>query len=112
MPGGEEAILADLGWLGIGWEEGPIHQSERAARHAEAAALAHLVTAGGQRIIAAVVVGEAAQPVTPCGGCRQKLREFAADDCPVWSANGQAFTARFTLGELLPASFGPDHLKA
>jgi cytidine deaminase len=79
---------------------------------AEAAALAHLVTAGGQRIIAAVVVGEAAQPVTPCGGCRQKLREFAADDCPVWSANGQAFTARFTLGELLPASFGPDHLKA
>ena len=41
---------------------------------AEAAALAHLVTAGGKRILAAVVVGEAAQPVTPCGGCRQKLR--------------------------------------
>jgi cytidine deaminase len=79
---------------------------------AEAAALAHLVLAGGQRIMAAVVVGEAPQPVTPCGGCRKKLREFAADDCPVWSANGQAFTARFTLGELLPASFGPDHLKA
>ena len=79
---------------------------------AEAAALAHLVLAGGQRIMAAVVVGEALQPVTPCGGCRQKLREFAADDCPVWSADGQAFTARFTLGELLPASFGPQHLKA
>ena len=40
MPGGEEAILADLGWLGITWEEGPIRQSSRAARHAEAAALA------------------------------------------------------------------------
>ena len=79
---------------------------------AEAAALAHLVLASGQRIMAAVVVGEAQQPVTPCGGCRQKLREFAADDCPVWSADGQAFTARFTLGELLPASFGPQHLKA
>jgi cytidine deaminase len=79
---------------------------------AEAAALAHLVLAGGQRIMAAVVVGEAPQPVTPCGGCRQKLREFAAADCPVWSANGEAVTARFTLGELLPASFGPDHLKA
>ena len=40
VPGGEEAILADLGWLGIAWEEGPIRQSSRAARHAEAAALA------------------------------------------------------------------------
>ena len=40
VPGGEEAILADLEWLGIGWEEGPYRQSERAERHAEAAALA------------------------------------------------------------------------
>ena len=77
---------------------------------AEAAALAHLVLAGGQRIMAALVVGEAPQPLTPCGGCRQKLREFAADDAPVWSADGHGFTARHTLGELLPASFGPDHL--
>ena len=40
VPGGEEAILADLGWLGVTWDEGPIRQSERAQRHAEAAALA------------------------------------------------------------------------
>ena len=40
VPGGEEAILADLRWLGITWEEGPIPQSSRAERHAEAAALA------------------------------------------------------------------------
>ena len=40
VPGGEEAILADLDWLGIGWDEGPFRQSERAERHAEAAALA------------------------------------------------------------------------
>ena len=77
---------------------------------AEAGALAHLVLAGGKRVCAAVVVGEAPQPVTPCGGCRQKLREFAADDCPVWCADLQAITARHTLGELLPASFGPAHL--
>ena len=79
---------------------------------AEAAALAHLVLAGGKRVTAAVVVGEAAQPVTPCGGCRQKLREFAADRCPIWSADLQSVTARHTLGELLPASFGPQHLRA
>jgi hypothetical protein len=40
VPGGEEAILGDLGWLGVGWEEGPIRQSTRAERHAEAAAIA------------------------------------------------------------------------
>jgi cytidine deaminase len=81
---------------------------------AEAAALAHLVGSGGRRVMGAVVVGESidplAPPVTPCGGCRQKLREFAADDIPVWSADVLGFTARHTLGELLPASFGPSHL--
>ncbi len=77
---------------------------------AEAAALAHLVLGGGKQVMAAVVVGDALQPVTPCGGCRQKLREFAADDCPVWSADLHAVTAQHTLGELLPASFGPGHL--
>jgi len=77
---------------------------------AEASAIAHLVLAGGRRIVAAAVVGVAASPVTPCGGCRQRLREFAADDCPVWVADLDAVRARYTLGGLLPASFGPDHL--
>lgn len=77
---------------------------------AEAAALAHLVVAGGRRIVAAVVVGHGAEPVTPCGGCRQKLREFAGADLPVVVADGQSVRGRYTLGELLPHSFGPDHL--
>ena len=77
---------------------------------AEAVALGQLVLGGGRRVRAALVVGEAAQPVTPCGGCRQKLREFASDDTPVWSADLRGITARHTLGALLPASFGPDHL--
>ena len=37
VPGGEEAILRDLEWLGVGWDEGPVRQSERADRHREAA---------------------------------------------------------------------------
>ncbi len=77
---------------------------------AEAVALGQLVLGGGRRVLAVLVVGEAAQPVTPCGGCRQKLREFASDDTPVWSADLHGITARHTLGALLPASFGPDHL--
>lgn len=79
---------------------------------AEAAALAHLVVAGGQRIVAAVVVGDGPAPVTPCGGCRQKLREFAADDLPVVVADLHTVRGRYTLGELLPHSFGPGHLRA
>jgi cytidine deaminase len=77
---------------------------------AEAVALAHLVMAGGRRVAAVAVVGDAPLGVTPCGGCRQKLREFAADDMPVLVADLQHEQARYTLGELLPASFGPEHL--
>src|SRR5919199_1943016 len=37
VPGGEDAILDDLRWLGVEWDEGPVRQSERAERHREAA---------------------------------------------------------------------------
>lgn len=81
---------------------------------AEATAIGALVMAGGTRIVGAVVVGVVAgvpdAAVTPCGGCRQRLREFAADDCPIWTADLTQITGRFTLGALLPASFGPSHL--
>jgi len=77
---------------------------------AEAGALAHLVAAGGRYVKAVVVVGDGPRLVTPCGGCRQKLREFADDDTPVIVADAQTVRGRFTLGELLPASFGPEHL--
>jgi cytidine deaminase len=78
---------------------------------AEAGAIAAMVAAGGKRIEAAVVVGEGPQPCTPCGGCRQKLREFARDDMPVIAADMQQVRGRFTLGELLPYGFGPENLK-
>ncbi len=78
---------------------------------AEASALAAMVAAGGRRVLAVAVCAEAPEPVTPCGGCRQKLREFAAADCPVWVADLRGLRASHTLGELLPHSFGPQHLK-
>ena len=78
---------------------------------AEAVALGHLVLAGGQRITAVAVVGEGTELVTPCGGCRQKIREFASDEVPVLVGDMASLRGRFTLGELLPASFGPGHLK-
>ena len=42
LPGGEEAILDDLRWLGIDWDDGPVRQSDRAERHLEAARAAGL----------------------------------------------------------------------
>jgi cytidine deaminase len=80
---------------------------------AEASALAAMVLAGGRGVREVAVCAAGLVPVTPCGGCRQKLREFAAADCVIWSlgADGQPL-GRFTLGELLPHSFGPDHLAA
>lgn len=77
---------------------------------AETSAIAAMVAAGGRRIMAVAVCAVAAEPVTPCGGCRQRIREFAADDCPVFVADEQALVASFTLGQLLPCSFGPLHL--
>lgn len=77
---------------------------------AEASALSVMVAAGGRHVLAVAVCGVATDPVTPCGGCRQKLREFAADDCPIWICDLTQLRARHTLGELLPCSFGPQHL--
>lgn len=77
---------------------------------AEAVALGQLIASGGRRVTAVVVVGESARPITPCGACRQRLREFADDDLPILAADLTGVRARHTLGELLPASFGPEHL--
>ena len=78
---------------------------------AEAGALSAMVLAGGTRARALAVVGSGDALVTPCGGCRQKLREFASPDTPVLVADPQQLRARFTLAQLLPESFGPEHLK-
>jgi cytidine deaminase len=78
---------------------------------AEAVALGALVAAGGTRVRAVVVAGEGAVILVPCGGCRQKLSEFAGADTPVVSVDDATIRARHTLGELLPFGFGPAHLR-
>jgi cytidine deaminase len=78
---------------------------------AEASALSAMVIAGGRQAVAVLVVGVADTPVTPCGGCRQKLREFAAPDALVLVANPEAVVLQLTLEQLLPHSFGPEHLR-
>jgi cytidine deaminase len=78
---------------------------------AEAGAIAAMVAAGGRAIADMVVVGEGPQPLTPCGDCRQRIREFATGTTRVHSAGAQGLARSFTLEELLPQSFGPEHLR-
>ncbi|KMO44894.1 cytidine deaminase [Methylobacterium tarhaniae] len=77
---------------------------------AEAGAIAAMVAGGGRRIAAILVLGDGEALVTPCGACRQRIREFAAPDTPIHVAGPRGVRRTFTLDELLPASFGPDNL--
>ena len=99
-------------------ENGKIHAGcnvENAAypqgQCAEATAIGAMIVAGGKCITAIAIAGpEGGAPCSPCGGCRQRIREFAAPDTPVILAAGGKVVARYTLAELLPESFGPEHL--
>ena len=79
---------------------------------AEASAIGALVAGGGGEIAEVVVAAPSAELCTPCGGCRQRLREFAPDDAPIHLVDLERVRRTTSLGELLPLSFGPEHLAA
>ncbi len=89
---------------------------------AECSAIAAMVAAGERRIDRILVAGAPADGsggyiddpdalCTPCGGCRQKIREFAIPETPIHVAGPEGVRRSFTLAELLPFDFGPDNLK-
>lgn len=77
---------------------------------AEAGAIAAMVAGGDTAIAEVVVVADSEHPTTPCGGCRQKLREFAGPGVIVTMATLEGKTLSMTMEELLPGAFGPDHM--
>ncbi len=77
---------------------------------AESGAIGAMALAGERRIADIVVVGDGEALCTPCGGCRQRIREFADAFTRVHVAGPEGLRATFTVEELLPHSFGPDHL--
>jgi homotetrameric cytidine deaminase len=79
---------------------------------AEASAIGALVADGGGRIAEVVVAAPSRELCSPCGGCRQRLREFTPEDAPIHLADLQRVRRTTSLGELLPLSFGPEHLAA
>ncbi|WP_108460366.1 cytidine deaminase [Devosia naphthalenivorans] len=77
---------------------------------AEASAIAAMIAGGARRITRIYVTGPGTAPVTPCGGCRQRLREFANLDVTVISHGVDGEPLVQTLEQLLPHSFGPEYL--
>ncbi len=78
---------------------------------AEASAISAMVGAGHRQIVEVVVLGGGERLCTPCGGCRQKLAEFAGADTPVHVCGPEGVRKTFTLGELLPFAFDKGNLE-
>lgn len=77
---------------------------------AEASAIAHMIMDGETVIDEVCVIGAGEALVSPCGGCRQRIREFASDDVEINICGPEGIRKTVTLGELLPLSFGPENL--
>ena len=77
---------------------------------AEASAIGNLISCGSTKIKEVVVIGSGDLLCSPCGGCRQRLREFASLDTLIHMCNMDGHLKTSTLAELLPNSFGPENL--
>ncbi len=79
---------------------------------AEANAIGNMIAGGARQIVHIVITGPGADICTPCGGCRQQIREFAStQDTPITLCNADgAVLMETTIGTLLPDSFGPENL--
>jgi cytidine deaminase len=82
----------------------------RECKCAEASGIGALVAAGLKSIAEAAVIADAPEVCVPCGGCRQRLREFMPLDAPIHMTNTAGERRTVTLEELLPLSFGPEFL--
>jgi len=72
---------------------------------AEAVAIAAMVMAGETRIVEAAVIAEKKALCTPCGGCRQKLAEFAGAETRIWLCDADGPRQALSMAELLPGAF-------
>ncbi|SHG91017.1 cytidine deaminase [Marivita hallyeonensis] len=78
---------------------------------AEAGAIAAMIAAGDREIAEAYIVADSPEPVPPCGGCRQKLAEFAESSVPVTLATVDGAEFQTTVGDLLPGAFDAGHME-
>lgn len=77
---------------------------------AEAGAIAAMVAAGDRAIAEILIIADSPAPVPPCGGCRQKIAEFAAPDVVVTMCTTDGQSRAVTVADLLPGTFTPAHM--
>ena len=77
---------------------------------AEAGAIAAMVAGGETRIAEILVIADSPEPVPPCGGCRQKIAEFAGQDVRVTLCTTDGKQKVMTVAELLPGVFTAAHM--
>lgn len=78
---------------------------------AEQGAISAMVLGGDTKIQEMVVMGNGEHLVSPCGSCRQRIREFADPGAVIHICDRNGVRKSMTLDELLPVSFGPENLK-
>jgi cytidine deaminase len=77
---------------------------------AEASAIASMVIAGEKKIKMIYIMTKNDEGGIPCGGCRQRIREFSDSNTQIMMCSPDGVQQRINLSELLPNSFGPEHL--
>lgn len=77
---------------------------------AEAGAIAAMVAAGETKIAEVLVIADSPAPVPPCGGCRQKIAEFAGQEVKVTLCTTDGARKVMTVAELLPGVFTAAHM--
>jgi cytidine deaminase len=102
------ALLAENGKIYAGANAENASYAE--GQCAETSAIGAMITGGGKQIIEMLIIADGPVLCTPCGGCRQRIREFASDDALIHAAGPEGIRRTFQLAELLPASFGSDNL--
>jgi cytidine deaminase len=78
---------------------------------AEAGAIAAMIAAGDTEIAEVAVIADSPIPVSPCGGCRQKLAEFGKGSVKVTLATTDGLLQETTLGALLPGAFTAEYME-
>ncbi|MCC1480556.1 cytidine deaminase [Roseibaca sp. Y0-43] len=102
------ALRADTGEVFVGCNVENVAYPEGTC--AEAGAIAAMIAGGAARITELVVIADSPAPVPPCGGCRQKIAEFAGPDVPVTLLSVGGARLETTVAALLPGAFGADHM--
>ena len=102
------ALVSSVGTLHVGAniENAAYPQGWRA----EASAIAAMASAGEREIAVLLTICDSESLATCCGGCRQKIREFATPSTRILACGPDGLRATYRMDDLLPDSFGPEHL--